>query len=324
MSIPRELSVPSAFSTPLQEESATLDDAEMHPFKEHPPPEVTSNMRQCSPSDSPYRHTQTIPYPLCVGSTIADDTAFGLPPPDLAPRFVFKSDMPSVEETTPSDDTLDSVPLSQTLTYAPSSPSPRIYFARSAITFVPPFSYDFLERDPNAKGVPRNYRAWIRAGRPKLDVDGLERAEAKSDFLAMGLSFPQDSDSEYGGEGGYHESKKRKRRKKAERTQMVPTERPRRTARKTVEAEPPGLKPHPNRRVVEKKLKEVKSKPVPLQLPDAAKKGAVSKLIETSDGSERRSSSTLLDADVMSRRDCLDSGQSFKSVYVSHLVYMVV
>ena len=155
-------------------------------------------------------------------------------------------------------------------------------------------------------------------------MDGLERAEAKSDFLAMGLSFPQDSDSEYGGEGGYHESKKRKRRKKAERTQMVPTERPRRTARKTVEAEPPGLKPHPNRRVVEKKLKEVKSKPVPLQLPDAAKKGAVSKLIETSDGSERRSSSTLLDADVMSRRDCLDSGQSFKSVYVSHLVYMVV
>lgn len=294
----------------------------------HPLDDVASNFRRgsCSPSPpSPCTHRHALNPPTL--GTIPHDSTYDLPAPDLTPRFVFKSDEPSDDETphtlAPSG-VYDLYSHRQPAAGVPSSSSPRIYFGDSAITFVPPFSYDFLERDPSVKAVPRNYRAWMRAGRPRLDVEGLERAEAKRDFVAMGIPFPQDSESEESGDEKEKERRRKRKKKLAARGLMIPIERPRRVLKKATGADTPTRSlTHPTKCVPAKRPRQVKPHPeVAVPILDDPMNGMVSKAAEHhSDSSERRSSSTLLDTDAIepkSKKKRPNSSQSsFTHVFLN-------
>ena len=216
---------------------------------------TTSNIRERSPSTIPSpQYERHIPFLSHPRRSLPEDPIYSLPPPDRAARFVFKSEEGTADDSAsfPGSDVQDEAPQRlSTPGYDASILPPRIYFVDCPIGFVPPFCYDHLERDPLVKGVPRNYRAWGRTGRPKLEVEGLERVDAKSDFLAMGLTYPHDSASE--GEGDEKEKEKKRKRKKklTAKAQMVPIERPRRNVRKIVEALPQPSPP-PARSTVKK------------------------------------------------------------------------
>ncbi|KIJ41169.1 hypothetical protein M422DRAFT_780345, partial [Sphaerobolus stellatus SS14] len=244
---------------------------------------TTSNARDrpSSPDSSPEveRH---VPFFSRPHRSLPEDPIYTLPPPDRAPRFVFRSEEPTADDGSSfrGSDIQEDVPQRlSTPIYEPSTLPPRIYFVECPITFVQPFSYDHLERDPLVKGVPRNYRAWGRTGRPKLEVEGLERANAKGDFLAMGLTYPHDSASE--GEGDEKEKEKKRKRKKklTAKAQMIPIERPRRNVRKIGEAvaapsasappppqrsppKKPALEKEKEKKPEEKKVEEKRPQPV--------------------------------------------------------------
>ena len=298
-------SIPPSLTTTLSHKSPAVDDSQVGAFEEPPPHDVTSNIRHGSPSPEPhfYRERQSALLSSTRQPAIPFDAIYDLPAPDLTPRFVFKADEPSDDETphasTPNGE-YELSPHPQPPGNPQRGSSPRIYFGDSAITFVPPFCYDFLERDPSVKSVPRNYRAWTRTGRPKLDVEGLERAEAKRDFLAMGLSYPRDSESEESGDEKEKERRRKRKKKMAARGLMVPIERPRRMVKRiaglyTAPRQPLSMKSVPRRRPKEEKHPSGESVPIV----DDPMDGMASKSMENSDSSERRSSSTLLDTDAV-------------------------
>lgn len=299
----REVSPPSTLTTVSSQEPAPEGDSQTEVFQLALPLDITSNVRQGSPTPNPPSlNVHLFALLSRQGTVIPCDPIYDLPAPDLTPRFTLRLDEPSDEETPPGlvpDAAYDfSAPIQPTIKQ-PTSPSPRIYFGDSAITFVPPFCYDFLERDPNVKAVPRNYRAWMRSGRPKLDVEGLERAEAKHDFLAMGLPFPPDTESEESGNEKEKEKKRKRKRRLAARALMVPIERPRRMVRKTGGANTPTNPFIPAMGRIDKNSEDdIPRSGAPVLIIDESKDRMVSKAAEKSDCSERRSSSTLLDMDI--------------------------
>lgn len=175
-------------------------------------------------------------------STPLQMDAYALLPPDTRPRFIFK--MQNVEYI--NEDTTDSESISD-VGHHRQLPPPRIYFHESRLTYVPPFCSDVLPRDPDVKGVPRNYRSWTRAGRPRLEVDGATRNEAKNDFSRIGLIWrgsgngDTESDSDLSdGKGDDKDKKRRKKKKLATRRNAIPTvpiERPKRMVRRIAEAD---------------------------------------------------------------------------------------
>ncbi|KAF8583194.1 hypothetical protein K439DRAFT_75745 [Ramaria rubella] len=316
-----DLSIPPAYTQVLPQASIIMADSHPETSSEEPSSlDVTSNIRQGLPCpDPPTLHHHSNSLLSQIRTAIPADSIYSLPAPDLAPRFVLKADEPQIDETMLIQEpggAYDIPVYPQTPSYDPSCSPPRIYFADSAITFVPPLCYDYLERDPDVKGVPRNYRAWMRTGRPRLELDGVERAEAKSDFASMGLVFPRDGESEADGDENENEKKRKRKKKQAAKALMVPIERPRRMVKKPGDTgllTPQSLPPIA---AADKDFKEVISQPeiIAVQIVKEAQKGLVLDVAEKSDGSERRSTSTLLESDsaeIPGKRKRRENGQYY-------------
>lgn len=207
----------------------------------------TEDPKEASESASAFQattttQTSTQAHDQSSVTTAPQPDPYALPPPDTYPRFVFKTQ--NVDYT--NEDTTDTESISD-VGHHWHLPPPRIYFPESLITYVPPYCSDMLARDPDVKGIPRNYRSWTRAGRPRLEVDGATRNDAKSDFNSIGLvwrgSGNGDGDSESDISDGKGDDKDKRRRKKKKlgarksAAPAVPIERPKRMVRRIAEAD---------------------------------------------------------------------------------------